>query len=126
VPCYAISGSTVNAPLFKLNDSNGDALGTTVGSTGNSGWTLISVSSIDTSAKTIKYVYAWGSSSSMTSLPATTATTVPVFSSVTLEPTLTVAQKNTAGTTNVIVNAYGIQTDGLGTTTPSSIFALFS
>ena len=125
VPCYATTGSTVNAPLFKLNDSTGTALATTVGSAGNSGWTLVSVSSIDTTNKTITYVYAWGTSSAMTTLAANTSTTVPVFSSVKLEPSLTVAQKNTAGTTDIVVNAYGIQTDGLDTSTPSAIYALF-
>lgn len=126
VPCYASTGSTVDTPLFTLNDASGNALGTTVNSAGNTGWTLISVSAIDTTAKTIKYVYAWGTSSSMTTLDATTTTTTPVFSSVTLAPTLTSAQKATAGTTNIVVNAYGIQTDGLSVTTPTAIFALFT
>lgn len=131
VPCYATSGSTVNAPLFKLNDSTGTALGTTVGSAGNSGWTLISVSAIDTTNKTITYVYGYGTSAAMTALSessgGTTSTTGPVFSSVTLEPTLTAAQKATApSTTNIVVNAYGIQTDGLGSaSTPTAIYALF-
>ena len=126
VPCYASTGSTVDTPLFTLNDASGNALGTTVNSAGNTGWTLISVSAIDTTAKTIKYVYAWGTSSAMTTLTATSTTTTPVFSSVTLAPTLTSAQKSTAGTTNIVVNAYGIQTDGLSVTTPTAIFALFT
>lgn len=131
VPCYATTGTTVNAPLFVLNDSTGTALGTTVGSSGNSGWTLISVSSPDATTKTITYVYAYGTSSEMTALAASSSTpkttTTPVFSSVTLEPSLTKAQKDTApDTTNVVVNAYGIQTDGLSVSTPTAIYALFS
>lgn len=131
VPCYASTGTTVDTPLFALNDSTGTALGTTVGSAGNTGWTLISVSSVDTTNKTIKYVYAWGTSSGMTALAASTAqaktSTAPVFSSVTLAPTLTAAQKATASATpNIVVNAYGIQTDGLSVSTPTDIFALFS
>lgn len=128
VPCYASTGSTVDTPLFVLNDSTGAALGTTVGSAGNTGWTLIQVSSIDTTNKTIDYIYAWGTSSAMTSLAANTDTTTPVFSSVTLKPSLTYAQQQTApATTNIVVNAYGIQTDGLGTnTTPTAIYGLFS
>lgn len=125
VPCYATAGTTVDAPLFLLNDSTGNALSTTVGSSGNSGWTLISTSSVDASSKTITYVYAWGSSSEMTTLAANTATSAPVFSSVTLEPTLTVAQKDTVETSDIVVNAYGIQIDGLSTSTPSSIYELF-
>lgn len=127
VPCYASTGTTADTPLFALNDSTGTALGTTVGSAGNTGWTLISVSSVDTTNKTIKYVYAWGTSSAMISLAESTSTTTPVFSSVTLAPTLTAAQKATAASsTNIVVNAYGIQTDSLSVTAPTAIFALFN
>ena len=130
VPCYASTGSTVDTPLFVLNDSTGVALGTTVGSAGNTGWTLIEVSAIDTTNKTIDYIYAWGSSSTMTPLAAssvsTPSTTAPVFSSVTLKPSLTYAQQQTApATTNINVVAYGIQTDGLSSNTPTGIYALF-
>ena len=130
VPCYASTGTTVDTPLFVLNDSTGAALGTTAGSAGNTGWTLIQVSSIDTANKTIDYIYAWGSSSTMTSLAASTSTATPVFSSVTLAPTLTYTQQQTApltsSATDIVVTGYGIQTDGLGTnTTPTAIYALF-
>lgn len=112
VPCYdSNADGTADDALFTLD---------TIGS----GWTLIDTSAVDTTAKTITYVYAYGSSSAMTSLAANTSTTA-VFSSVTLKPTLTAAQKATAGTTNIVVNAYGIQTDSLGVTAPSAIYALF-
>lgn len=113
VPCYATTGTTANAPLFTF--------------TANSEWTLINTPSVNTSDKTIKYVYAYGTSTAMTSLAANTTTSSAVFNSVTLVSTLTAAQKATANsTTNIVVNAYGIQTDGLGTaTTPSAIFDLF-
>jgi len=113
VPCYATTGTTANAPLFTF--------------TANSEWTLINTPSVDASNKTIKYVYAYGTSTAMTSLAANTTTSSAVFNSVTLVSTLTAAQKATANsTTNIVVNAYGIQTDGLGTaTTPSAIFDLF-
>ncbi len=125
VPCYASTGTTVDTPLFKLLDENGTALGTTVGSTGNSGWTLIKVSSIEN--KQIKYVYAYGTTSAMTSLAQSTSTSKPVFSKVQVEPSLTVAQKATAPTNpNITVNAYGIQTDGLSSSTPTDIFGLFN
>ena len=113
VPCYDSDDDTVvDAPLFTLN---------TIGS----GWTLMSTSSVDTTNKTITYVYNYGTSSGMTSLAAGADTTA-VFSSVTLEPTLTAAQKATApSNVNIVVNAYGIQTDELGVTSPSQIYALF-
>lgn len=113
VPCYATTGTTANAPLFTF--------------TVNSGWTLINTPAVNTTDKTITYVYAYGTSSAMTSLAANTTTSTAVFSSVTLEPTLTAAQAATANSSlSIDVNAYGIQTDGLGTaTTPSAIFDLF-
>ena len=112
VPCYdSDNDGAADDALFTLD---------TIGS----GWTLIDTSAVDTTAKTITYVYAYGSSLAMTSLAAN-ASTSAVFSSVTLKSTLTAAQKATAGTTNIVVNAYGIQIDNLGVTTPTAIYALF-
>lgn len=112
VPCYASTGTTVDTPLYSLD---------TIGS----GWTLIDTSSVDTTNKTITYVYAYGTSSAMTSLVANGSTSA-VFSSVTVAPTLTSAQKATASNTpDIVVNAYGIQTDGLDVTAPADIFDLF-
>ncbi len=113
VPCYASTGTTANTPLFTLN---------TIGE----GWTKISTNeTVNTENKTITYVYAWGSSTAMSQLNAEATTTTSVFSSVTLAPTLTKQQQLTAGeTTNIIVNAYGIQTDNLGTTAPTEIYNL--
>ena len=108
VPCYASTGTTVDTPLFTF--------------IANSGWTLVETSSIDTTNKTITYVYAYGSSSAMTSLAASATTSTAVFSEVTLAPTLTAAQKDTASATpNIVINAYGIQTDNVGTT-PSAVW----
>ena len=123
VPTYSTGSGS--APLFKLNSdttSSPTALGTSVGDAGNTGWTLIKVD--NTTSGVIKYVYAYGTSSAMTSLAAG-ASTNPVFTCVTLEPTLTAAQKATATNQNIVVNAYGIQTDSLGVTAPLEIFALF-
>lgn len=112
VPCYdSNADGTADDALFTLD---------TIGS----GWTLISTSAVDTTAKTITYVYAYGTASAMTPLAASTSTSA-VFSSVTLKSTLTATQKATAGTTNIVVNAYGIQIDNLGVTTPTDIYALF-
>ena len=112
VPCYDSSdpADTVDTPLFTF--------------TPNAGWYLLEASAVDTTNKTITYVYAYGSSTAMTSLAAS-ATTNPVFNSVTLDPDLTADQAATASATpNIIVNAYGIQTDNVGTT-PAAVWANF-
>lgn len=112
VPCYATTGTTANAPLFTF--------------TANSGWALINTPTVNTTDKTITYVYAYGTSSAMTELAKNTTTPNAVFDTVTLEPTLTQAQKATASSTpNIIVNGYGIQTDNMTGKTPAQIFALF-
>ncbi len=115
VPCFDSNDADTNVdtPLFSLN---------TIGE----GWTLISTSEINTTDKTITYVYAYGTSSAMTSL-AVGSSTPAVFSSVTLDSTLTSAQAESAGKThNIVVNAYGIQADNLGTAEPSAVLALFN
>ena len=125
VPCYdSNNDGAADAPLFKLLKSD-DSEGT------NAGWALINTPTVNTTSKTITYVYAYGTSSAMTTLAASpstpkTTTSTPVFSKVLLEPSLTVAQKATASATpNIIVNAYGIQTDNLSSNTPSEIFDMF-
>ena len=60
----------------------------------------------------------------MTSLAPQNSTSA-VFSSVTLVSTLTSEQRDTASVTNIVVNAYGIQTDSLSTSDPEEIFDLF-
>ena len=114
VPCFDSNDADTNVdtPLFSLN---------TIGE----GWTLINTPAVNTTTKTITYVYAYGTSSAMTSL-AVGSSTPAVFSSVTLNNTLTSAQAESAGDThNIVVNAYGIQTDNLSVSTPSAIYALF-
>lgn len=113
VPCYASTGTTVNAPLYTLGNIG-------------SGWTLIETKDIDTTNKTITYVYAYGTSSGMTSLAENTTTSTPVFGTVSVPSTLTAAQAKTApANPDVVVVGRGIQTDGLGTaTTPTAIYAL--
>ena len=109
VSCYASTGTTVDTPLFTY--------------TLNSGWTLINTPTVNTTSKTITYVYAYGSASAMTNLAADTTTSSAVFDEVTLAPTLTKEQKETTlSEPNIVVNAYGIQVDNLGTTSPSAIY----
>ena len=113
VPCYdSNADGTADDALFTLNSIG-------------SGWTLINTSAVNTTNKTITYVYAYGTNTAMTALAKNTSTSA-VFTSVTLKSTLTEAQKATAGTTNIVVHAYGIQTDGLGVTAPMAIFGLFN
>ncbi len=114
VPCYASTGTTVDTPLFTLNNIG-------------EGWTKISSNeTVNTTDKTISYVYAYGTSTAMTTLAANTTTATPVFTTVTLAPSLTAEQKDTASATpNIVVNGYGIQIDNLNVTSPSAIFALF-
>ena len=121
VPCYASTGTTVNTPLFTLLDANDNE-------DCNSGWVLVNTSEVNPTDKTITYVYAYGTSTAMTPLAKSTSTTktttsTPVFSKVKLDENLTAEQKATASATpNIVVNAYGIQTDHVGTT-PSAVWA---
>ena len=111
VPCYSPNATgDATTPLFNLIDSNGNVLNTTVGSSGNSGWTLTAMTTL-----------------AKASSAETPTSTVPVFNSVTLKNTITGAEAATASTTpNIVVNAYGIQIDNLGATAPLEIFALFN
>ena len=111
VPTYTKNSSTTE--LFKYNV--------------NTSWTEIeSLATEDTTAKTKTHVYAYGSTTTMTKLEKSQTTTDPIFNEVTLEPTLTEAEKETASKTpNIIVKGYGIQTTDLGKTDPAEIFALF-
>ena len=118
VPCYAAGdteGETgdadVDTPLFALN---------TIGS----GWNLMRTEAINTDAKTITYVYNYGSEDAMTPLAAGNSTSA-VFSSVTLASTLTGSEKGVKSG-KIVVNAYGIQTSDLGAETPSQIYGLFA
>ena len=113
VPCYKKGSSTsVDTELFSY--------------TLNSGWTKISESEINQTSKTKTYVYAYGTSTAMTTL-AKNATTPALFNNVKMDETLTAAQAATApATPNIDIKGYGIQVDGLGDNdTPQEIFALF-
>lgn len=114
MPCYV--DNDTQKPLYKLlNSANQEGV--------NSGWTLIKTTP-NTSAKTVTYVFAYGTDAAMTELAAT-ASTVALFNNVQLDPNLTAAQKTTTSTTNIVVNAYGIQKDGFETTAPVTVFGNF-
>ena len=109
IPCYAASGTgNVDTPLYTFTENNG--------------WLLIGTSSVDTTAKTITYLYAYGTASQMTELEKDD-TTVAIFDEVTLVPTLTKAQSDTASDTpNIVINAYAIQIENVGST-PAAVWS---
>lgn len=80
--------------------------------------------SIDSTGKFKTHVYAYGTSSAMTSLPASQETPT-LFDSVKLVETLTAEQKATAPTSpNIDIVAKAIQIDNVGTT-PAEVYAKF-
>ena len=112
IPCYAASGTgNVDTPLYTLTGTA-------------AGWNLMSTGAIDTTNKTITYIYNYGSADAMTELAAS-ASTPALFTTVTVA-NITGAQAGTVSATpNVVINAYGIQTKGLSVTAPADIFGLF-
>jgi len=93
---------TTDQPLFELINLDGN-----VGV--NSGWTLISTDTTDTNVN--KYVYAYGSSSAMSSL-AVNGETPKLFNKIRLANVQEGWQVE-ASTQSVVVTGYGIQTEGL-------------
>jgi predicted ribosomally synthesized peptide with SipW-like signal peptide len=118
VPAYdSDDDGTVDAPLFIQKDST-HAAGI------NTGWFQVGSATTDTTAGTMTYVYAYSNGTTMTSLAGSATTSTAVFSEVQLEPTLTSAQAATASLDDIVVTAYGIQTDGYTATTPAAIWTL--
>ena len=99
-----VDGTKANQDIFTLNEVS-------------SNWTEISNSNG-------VHVYAYGTSSEMTTL-ATSTTTEALFTGVTLK-NLDNSEELGETPTNITVTAYGIQTSELGTTNPSDIYALFN
>ena len=100
----------------------------------NSGWTELNVSNslpvACTSGGTATHVYYYGSNGTLTTLAKAaddstpTSTSTAVFSSVTLRSTLT-GNEGLTGEKNIVVTGYGIQTEGLSSTTPADVWANF-
>lgn len=91
----------------------------------NSGWTELSSAAVAcTSGGTATHVYYYGSGSTLTSVAAG-ASTATVFDNVTLLSTLT-GNEGVTGNKNVVVTGYGIQTQGLASTTPADVWGNFS
>lgn len=100
----------------------------------NSGWTELTVSNslpvTCTSGGTATHVYYYGSNGTLTTLAKAadgstpTPTSTAVFNSVTLRSTLT-GNEGLTGNKEIVVTGYGIQTEGLSSTTPADVWANF-
>ncbi len=92
--------------------------------TANSGWYLMTSSpACDTTSHTITRLYAYGTSSAMTSVAKNGTATL--FNNVTVNDQLTGATaEGLSGNKNIVVNAYAIQADGLGlaSDTPTAVW----
>ena len=98
----------------------------------NSGWTELTGSAVAcTSGGNATHVYYYGTGGTLTSLAKAadadhpTPTSNPVFSSVTLRSTLK-GNEGLTGDKNIVVNGYGIQTEGLTSTAPADVWGNFS
>lgn len=99
--------------------------------TPNTGWTELTTAAVAcTSGGTATHVYYYGTGGSLTPLAKATddthptPTSAPVFSSVTLRETLK-GNEGLTGNKQIVVTGYGIQTEGLGTTTPAEVWGKF-
>ena len=119
VPCTTIvAPATTSEELFTY--------------TVNAGWTELTTAQVAcTSGGTATHVYYYGTNGTLTELAKAanastpTSTTNPVFSSITLLSTLK-GNEGLTGNKEVVVTGYGIQTEGLASTTPASVWSNFS
>ena len=119
VPCTTIvAPATTSEELFTY--------------TTNTGWAELSSAAVAcTSGGTATHVYYYGSGNTLTALAKAadastpTPTSTAVFSSVTLLSTLK-GNEGLTGNKNIVVTGYGIQTEGLTSTTPASVWSNFS
>ncbi len=119
VPCTTVTSPATPEEIFTY--------------TVNSGWTELTTTGIPvtcTSGGTATHVYYYGSNGTLTALAKAadsstpTSTSTAVFSSVTLLNTLT-GNEGLTGNKNIVVTGYGIQTEGLSSTTPADVWANF-
>lgn len=100
----------------------------------NAGWTELNVTNslpvACTSGGTATHVYYYGSNGTLTALAKAsnaqtpTSTTNPVFSTISLRSTLK-GNEGLDDQKQVVITAYGIQTEGLSSTTPADVWANF-
>ena len=118
VPCTAIvSPATTSEEIFTY--------------TVNAGWTELSTAAVAcTDGGTATHVYYYGSNGTLTTLAKAanaqtpTSTTNPVFSTITLRSTLK-GNEGLDTQKQVVITGYGIQTEGLVSTTPADVWANF-
>jgi hypothetical protein len=117
VPCTTVTSPATPEEIFTY--------------TTNAGWTELSSEAVAcTSGGTATHVYYYGSNGTLTALAKAvnaqtpTSTTNPVFSSVTLRSTLT-GNEGLDTQKQIVITAYGIQTEGLSSTTPANVWANF-
>jgi len=117
VPCTTVTSPATPEEIFTY--------------TTNAGWTELSSEAVAcTSGGTATHVYYYGSNGTLTALAKAanaqtpTSTTNPVFSSVTLRSTLT-GNEGLDTQKQIVITAYGIQTEGLSSTTPADVWANF-
>lgn len=99
----------------------------------NAGWTELSSAAVAcTDSGTATHIYYYGNSTTLTELAkatnASTPTATPaLFDEVTLLSTLQSSQiPNPDAAKNIVVTGYGIQTEGLTSTTPAAVWSNFS
>lgn len=96
----------------------------------NAGWTELTTATLPvacTSGGTATHVYYYGTGGNLTSLAAGNSTLTALFSSISLSNSVTgAASEGLTGKKNVVVTGYGIQTQGLASTTPADVWANFS
>jgi len=102
--------------------------------TTNTGWTELTIANelpvACTSGGTATHVYYYGSGNTLTALAKAanastpTPTSTAVFSNVTLLSTLT-GNEGLTGDKEIVITGYGIQTEGLTSTTPAAVWANF-
>ena len=100
----------------------------------NTGWTELTSAKVacSTAGSTATHVYYYGNSTTLTELAkaandSTPTATPALFNSVTLLETLKSSDiPNLTDAKNIVVTGYGIQTEGLTSTTPAAVWANFS
>ena len=93
----------------------------------NSAWTELSSAAVAcTSGGTATHVYYYGTNNTLSSLAANTAAPA-LFTSITVSSQVTGANsEGLTGNKNVVVTGYGIQTQGLASTTPVDVWGNFN
>lgn len=93
----------------------------------NAAWTELSSAAVAcTSGGTATHVYYYGTNNTLSSLAANTAAPA-LFTSITVSSQVTGAtSEGLTGAKNVVVTGYGIQTNGLASTTPVDVWGNFN